>query len=671
MSYFTYYGKLKDELFVAVLPNGIVEADDPVYIYSDKKPMSYYVRNSSITQDGDDQFNFNDGFYDFKGVATKAYQELSLTRRTISSGATVTVALTRQYSQPQTSTSASNSPKMWTGTFNFHDWAKNEPVVLVAPKGLGNEKPIVAIWQWTKDQHGTPDALRYSTEKQVSQASSANKFSFKQGGYYDVTCDVTLAGKGLAVIVADGNGPGKEANLDSLPQNTINAEHRFNPPRSVSEKKTLDCMRPAAKPSLPRVTEHLPIPNDLLDKLAYASAFLDEAGYHVKWSQKQFDKLDRAYHLLEEKAEKRAAKIVTLEGDVAKLKAENQGMKTEKAALNKQILDEREKASKREADLQRELQKVLGALQASQGREKKLQEDKTALEGDNKALRDYINKDAAMDKERLRKWEEWKKEEAKRDAERERKWQEHDKADHEAFKRVQEALEKSEAKRRLLSDELAAKQKEILDMQCMLDTARGELKAARGEIDRLKLALAAETAKNTALQQQLEKAQEEIRRKEKDVQWLTQQLNIRNEELVNEKMDKVKIQAKLDVAVHDLEEAKKDIADLKTKIDEQDVELDNRDKWIVSLRAQLKKAEEAAEETEKAQLVEERKHQEVREAYNATKKARDDLMDENIGLRNSQKQKIDDLNKKIEELKARDKTDTHTTVTEILPTVSP
>jgi hypothetical protein len=151
MSFFTYYGKLNDELFVVILPNGTIEVDDPVHLYTNKQFMSYRARDVSITDEGEDCITFHDGYYSFEVVSSKVYQALSLTRKAISSGETATVTLTRHYDQPQTSTPQADRPKIWTGTISFHDWAKNESFVVVAPQGLGNNKPVVAMWQWTKD----------------------------------------------------------------------------------------------------------------------------------------------------------------------------------------------------------------------------------------------------------------------------------------------------------------------------------------------------------------------------------------------------------------------------------------------------------------------------------------------------------------------------------------
>jgi hypothetical protein len=46
---FTYYGKLKDEQIVAVLPKGTVRIDEPIHHYSQKQFISYRVRDVIVT----------------------------------------------------------------------------------------------------------------------------------------------------------------------------------------------------------------------------------------------------------------------------------------------------------------------------------------------------------------------------------------------------------------------------------------------------------------------------------------------------------------------------------------------------------------------------------------------------------------------------------------------
>jgi hypothetical protein len=81
MSFFTYYGKLKDELFAAILPNGTVELDDPIHLFTQKQFRSYRARDVSVTEDGEDLITFHDGYYTFEIVTSKAYKSLNLIRK--------------------------------------------------------------------------------------------------------------------------------------------------------------------------------------------------------------------------------------------------------------------------------------------------------------------------------------------------------------------------------------------------------------------------------------------------------------------------------------------------------------------------------------------------------------------------------------------------------------
>jgi hypothetical protein len=609
MSYFTYYGKLKDELVVAVLPNGTVEADDPVYIYTEKKAMPYSVRYTSITKDGDDKFTFHDGYYEFEGVATKAYQALSLTRKTISDGQSVTIALSRQYSQPQTVTPRSNGPKIWTGTINFHSWAKEEPFVVVAPKGLGNEKPIVAIWQWTKDDQGVPNTISCSTEKQSSNAASPDKFTFKQAGYYDLTCQVNASSNALAVTIKDAtNAAVPQKDLALLPQNTLNAEHRFNPPRGVTTKKTLDCTWPNTKPELPIITEALPFPDDLVDCLAHVAAYVNRAGYHAKYSQKQFDKLDRSFHLAEEKAEKRATTVVKLEGDVTGLKTKNKDLEKLNDALKKEMADARDKGAKREAALREQLTKALDDLRASQGREQKLKEENRALEKKKCDLEEFIKADGKKDAERQKEWDAWKEKDAKEDAAREKKWEEHDKADHEALKQVQKALMESLENVKRLSGELKTKNEKLAELESSLDAAQCELKTAHNELEKLHLELVTELAYKVELRKELEAAKEKLKVAEKNIQYLSQQFAILTEE-------KAELKRKLESEQYLHKAAQRTLCEANNKISKLNEDLAGLDEQLEGAKTTRREAEEAARAAQKSEKALEEKERELREQY--------------------------------------------------------
>jgi hypothetical protein len=531
MSFFTYYGKLNDELFVVILPNGTIEVDDPVHLYTNKQFMSYRARDVSITDEGEDCITFHDGYYSFEVVSSKVYQALSLTRKAISSGETATVTLTRHYDQPQTSTPQADRPKIWTGTISFHDWAKNESFVVVAPQGLGNNKPVVAMWQWTKDSKGTPKTLSYGVSEQASDASTSETFSFKQNGYYTLSCQVNPTTKGLSVTVkAPTNADKVQDELVLAHQSELGAEHRFTPPRSRFEKMTLECSLPNAKPSLPRISAALPFPADLVETLSYSAAYLDQAGYLAKYAVKQFEKLDRSYHLLEKKAEARAVKVIKLDGDVTRLTSESQGLTKRNADLEKQITENRKEAETREAALEKRLQKALAGLQGAESRERK-------LEAENKKLRKHIAKDLIEDMER------------------EQENTKHIEADHKAIDLANDALREAQELGRRLQEELECKNSTIAELQACLEETRCELAGTGAEILRLTADLATEKHDKADLKERLDTVLHKLEVAESDAKHLrTEVANVKNE-LTAEHKEKVNLEKEFARAQNDIKSA--------------------------------------------------------------------------------------------------------------------
>jgi chromosome segregation ATPase len=492
MSFFTYYGKLKDELLVAILPNGTVEVDDPIHLFSQKQLISYRVRDVSVTEDGEDRITFHDGYYQFEAVTAKAYKAVSLTRKAISSGEKATVELTRHYDQAQTTTSTTDRPKIWTGAVSFHEWANNESFIVIAPRGLGNTKPVVALWQWTKDNKGTAKTLSYGVSKQTSDTASPEKFSFKQNDYYTLDCQVNATTKGLNVTVKAPTNPEKvQKELTLAPQSEARSEHRLAPPRARQEKVTLECSLPNAKPSLPRITGALPFPADLVETLSYSAAYVDQAGYLAKYAVKQFEKLDRSYHLLEKKADARAAKVIKLEGDVSRLTSENQSLTKRNADLEKKNAKDRADAAEREAGLEERLRKALAALKTAEDRAQR-------AEKENALLIKHIAKDKAED------------------IARELAHAEHDRADHKAIDLANEALRAAQHECKHLKERLARRDSTIAQLETKLDALQCRLDCAEAEVQRLDGALDAEKKLKAEVQTKLDEALHKLSVAEQD-----------------------------------------------------------------------------------------------------------------------------------------------------------
>lgn len=106
----------------------------------------YLAKDISNTNDSEDFFAFPPDYYTYKAISKRAHRELDLSVRGGSSKPSK-VDLMRQYDQSLTDTFIwLLTAKIWSGAFHFHEWAKNESLIAIAPKGLGNGKPIVSLW---------------------------------------------------------------------------------------------------------------------------------------------------------------------------------------------------------------------------------------------------------------------------------------------------------------------------------------------------------------------------------------------------------------------------------------------------------------------------------------------------------------------------------------------
>ncbi|KAJ4365939.1 hypothetical protein N0V83_008561 [Neocucurbitaria cava] len=500
MSFYVYYGKLANELLVAVLPNGTVEHGDPIHLYTKKKFSSYKVKDVSVTDNGEELVAFNDGYYAYQAVSKKAYRELSLTIRKDGDSTAATVALVRHYDQPLTAIPLSDSPKIWTGAIDFQQWAKNESFIAIAPKGLGNGKPVVALWQWTEDAKGTPRTLSYWTGKQESEATNPTTFSFKQGDYYTLNCKVNAKTNGLNVTIKSPSNPEvvqKELALSAKVE--LGAEHSFTPPRPAQHQITLDCSLPRAAPSLPRITGALPFPAGLVDTLTYSAAYVDQAGYLAKYAVKQFDQLDKSFHQLEKKSEARAAKVTKLEGEIVRLGEANHVLTGQNAGLQKQLDANRVSAADAQKTLQKQLDDALKALVKTQSL--------------NKELKSYIDADKLAD------------------IERERKHADHEAADHKAIDFANEALKKSHEVEQQLRQTLEKKNQTIVKLDASLETTRAQLGDANGNISRLNAELTVE--KNERAEAVRKLGEEEYLRGSAEKQLKTSQaLNVENADTI-------------------------------------------------------------------------------------------------------------------------------------------
>jgi chromosome segregation ATPase len=293
-------------------------------------------------------------------------------------------------------------------------------------------------------------------------------------------------------------------------------------------------------------------------------------------------------------------------------------------ALEKQIVENRNDAEKREAGLEERLKKALAALHASEGRGKK-------LEAANKGLLKHIAKGL------------------REDVEREQKHKEHDEADHKANNLANEALKEAQAVGKHLKEELESKNKTIAELEACLDATKCQLQSAEDKILRLKEALSAEEKEKAELKEQFDVALHKLQVAERDLGHLrTENANLKTV-LKEEKEMNAELENKLEQALGDLKKSKQEIVNLGKKIEKKDADMKRRDAEITeqddkiaSLRIQLKETEET--------------NKEQGEMYAATRTARD-----------TAETKVESLKKELRALRASEdiKSDVQVSMTEI------
>lgn len=454
MSFYVYYGKLGKDLLVAILPNGTVEVDDKLYLSSRRGFFSYRAREVNVAKDGEDSITFADAHASYVAVSKKGYQEIELVR-TIKNEK-VTATLIRKYDQPKEAATSKNEPHVWTGSLDFHEWAKNEEVVVIAPKGLGNKKPIVAIWQWTKDSNKEQGTLSHSVSEQKSESASPGKFSFQQNTYYTVTCEVGSKGLDLKLKGPADQGASnaevaqkllKPAKID------IGAEARFTPARATQTRMEMDCSFPPAQPYISRVNRRLPFPTGLIESLQHTAAYLDHAGGLAKHANSAFDKLYAVNEKLEERIQAKDKTLAELSKKIKSGEDSNKDLTDVNRNLNADVVKEREnvvKERKEKEAAEDKLKNVLAQLAASEARVKRLQR--------------------AIDADKLA------------DIQREKTWQEHHAEDMDAYQTLEQALEDAKVANHNLKEDLYDSNEKAKSLKADLDHTQSCLQAAETQV---------------------------------------------------------------------------------------------------------------------------------------------------------------------------------------------
>ncbi|UPK91341.1 hypothetical protein LCI18_002276 [Fusarium solani-melongenae] len=311
---FVYQGKLdwykyaEKETFVIVLPNGPVRVGDSVYLFSQwtKDAQGNEKRNwfetiivDSVTQTQatDVTFYLKSAWYNFTVTTEGGYKSLSVVMKNPTNGVSEPMPLQRIWESEQELT---DTTRIWTGKFNWMDFAKDEPAIFIVPDGFGEGKPILSLWQYTKDSAGNLKApsFRNAVQNDVSGIDT-DTVEFSYHSYYDISCTWGAQTDKLAVRVEEGS---YGENVGSMIRSAIIERqahtHDFNPPEPTPAKTEVEVRLPQPQPSLPRILGPLPFPKGIIDTLAHTAAFVDQAGYLAKYAQDRFAALDADNHSL-------------------------------------------------------------------------------------------------------------------------------------------------------------------------------------------------------------------------------------------------------------------------------------------------------------------------------------------------------------------------------------
>ncbi|KAH7161898.1 hypothetical protein EDB81DRAFT_925710 [Dactylonectria macrodidyma] len=336
-------------------------------------------------------------------------------------------------------------------------------------------------------------------------------------------------------------------------QPKIGSQTTIFPTASLIENITLECTRPTEEPALKRLTQPLPFSNNITENLAWATAFIDRAGYLTE----DYELLRKRLHaaidtigndaiemtLLRQQLHAQAHKVAQLETTVA-------GQEKVKQGLEERLAKGRATALKVEKDLARKLRNTEKALRQSKTAEKRLKDK--------------------LDKTLLEEHERWLQE------------AEHDREDHESIDSAHDALERVLQEKAALQAELDSKSLELSSTQHDLDAAKETLSACKqnceakeAEIKALIDQLAAANRTNTELSTSLDAATAQLSAKEQEVAAAAQALGevTRNLAEANEKITQKDsaistLEANLSAATEERDQKLKLLEDLQKSTEE-------------------------------------------------------------------------------------------------------
>ncbi|KAF4458704.1 hypothetical protein FALBO_14554 [Fusarium albosuccineum] len=329
---FVYQGKFKwfyhgqDETFVVVLPNGFVRDGDTAYLFSQwtedaqKRQKNNWFQTlivSGLTKnsDGDDSFSLKGAYYTWTITTQKVYSKLNITM---------------------------SNPQKDKSTMAVDH---NEPAIFIIPDGFGDGKPVLSLWQWTKDSKG--------------QVKAPEQYKFSYNSYYDITCTWDQKTEKLAVHMKEGGNLQQDVadlNLSGkIDRERPGHQHSFSPPQAAPQKAEVSVRLPQAQASLRRLLAPLPFPGNLIDTLEHTYAFLDQAGYYARYAQDRFAALDADYHVQLQLVDALQKENINVKDQIKTLADDLTVAKAKSDELKKQLEGAKAEAKSKEDELRKQI----------------------------------------------------------------------------------------------------------------------------------------------------------------------------------------------------------------------------------------------------------------------------------------------------------------------------
>ncbi|KAF4943351.1 hypothetical protein FGADI_13476 [Fusarium gaditjirri] len=214
---FVYQGRFnwqhyaENETCLVVLPSGPVRSGDVIYVFTQwtvnsngQKKVNYFsplpIHNVTKTAEGDDTFSARPSFYNWDITTSEAYEKL---RITISNPEGIKSPMEFKRVWKSEGESSTDPGRIWTGKFDWPTYAAEEPVIFIVPEGFGEGKPVLSMWQWTKDPNGTEKSPCFHAESMKMLPGTTDGVKFSYNSYFGTICTWNDKSEILSVMVKE------------------------------------------------------------------------------------------------------------------------------------------------------------------------------------------------------------------------------------------------------------------------------------------------------------------------------------------------------------------------------------------------------------------------------------------------------------------------------------